>query len=105
MTSTKNKCFRITDHNSAVLHLLEYILQTREQNQSAQVQNYDSRIMYAFGVRTAYERKKDTQYHYKAKTIIAFHKNILTLDNGGIIEIGDDENAKYRSTRVDGKGI
>lgn len=36
---------------------------------------------------------------------IAFHKNILTLDNGGKIEIGDDENAKYRSTRVDGKGI
>lgn len=37
--------------------------------------------------------------------VITFHKNILTLDNGGKIEIGDDENAKYRSTRVDGKGI
>lgn len=39
------------------------------------------------------------------KVFIAIHKNILTLDNGGKIEIGDDENAKYRSTRIDGKGI
>ena len=38
-------------------------------------------------------------------SFIAIHKNILTLDNGGKIEIGDDENAKYRSTRIDGKGI
>lgn len=38
-------------------------------------------------------------------SIIAPHKNKLTLDKGSIIEVGDDKNAKYRSTRVNGKGI
>ena len=36
---------------------------------------------------------------------IAIHKNNLSLDKGCKMKIGDDKNAKYRSTRINGKSI
>ena len=39
------------------------------------------------------------------KLPIAIHKNNLSLDKGCKMKIGDDKNAKYRSTRINGKSI